>query len=904
MVKDPQTVGKPWAQPWEAILQDLSVSANKGLSLDEVRRRRRRYGPNRLRETKRKGTWLIFARQFKSLIVLLLSLAAGLSFVFGEVVEGLAILAVILINAAIGFGTELKAIRSMEALRRLGAVRSRVRRAGELREVAAAALVPGDVVVLEGGDIVTADLRLISASKLQTDESALTGESFPVGKKVEPLEENAPLAERGNMLFKGTAVTRGSAEAVVVASGMHTELGHISSLVEEAEEESTPLEKRLDQLGHRLIGITLAIVVLVATGGILAGKEIFLMIETSIALAVAAIPEGLPIVATIALARGMRRMARRNALVNRLSAVETLGATNLICTDKTGTLTENLMTVTRIAKHSGEVEVVEGTKEKDLSFKKDGEFIDPVRDKVLREMLEIGTLCNNASLKGEKGVGDPLEVALLLAGAKAGLNRNQLVEKTPEVREEAFDSDLKMMATFHREDGGCRVAVKGAPEPVLEVCSFMQTEGGQREMSGQDRQGWEARNDQMAKEGLRILALATKRVDAVDAKPYQDLIFLGLVGMQDPPREDVRQAIEKCHQAGVRVVMVTGDQPVTAGNIAQAVGLVDVAEPKIVHGRDLKSPAELNAEEKNRVLSASIFARVSPKQKLDLIEIHQKNGAIVAMTGDGVNDAPALKKADIGVAMGRRGTQVAREAADMVLKDDAFSTIVAAVREGRVIFNNIRKFVLYLISCNVSEIMAVSLASMANAPLPILPLQILFLNLVTDVFPALALGVGEGDPDVMKHLSRKAQEPILTRRHWLSIGGYGLAITISVLGALALALAWLNMSPRQAVTISFLTLAFAQLWHVFNMRDRGSPLFRNEITTNPFIWCALGLCAGLLLIAVYLPGLSDVLKLVNPGKKGWILVAIMSLIPWIMGQIVNSVQPRPRHIAQTHGRTV
>jgi len=900
VVKDPQTVGKPWARPWEDILQELSVSMDEGLSQDEARRRRRRHGPNRLRETKRKSAWLIFARQFESLIVLLLSLAASLSFIFGEVVEGLAILAVILVNAAIGFGTELKAIRSMEALRRLGAVRSRVRRAGELREVVAAELVPGDIVVLEGGDIVTADLRLIVASKLQTDESALTGESLPVGKKLEPLDENVPLAERENMLFKGTAVTRGSAEAVVVATGMHTELGQISTLVEEAKEESTPLEKRLDQLGHRLIGVTLALAVLVATGGILAGKQIFLMIETSIALAVAAIPEGLPIVATIALARGMRRMARRNALVNRLSAVETLGATNLICTDKTGTLTENLMTVTRFAQDGGEVEVVEGTEENDLSFKKDGEFIDPIRDKVLREMLEIGTLCNNASLKGERGVGDPLEVALLLAGAKAGLDRNQLVEKTPEIREEAFDSDLKMMATFHREDRGCRVAVKGAPEPVLEACAFMQTDGGQREMSDQDRQVWEVRNDQMAEEGLRVLALATKRVGAVDAKPYQDLIFLGLVGMQDPPREDIRQAIEECHRAGVRVVMVTGDQPVTARNIALAVGLVDAAEPEVVHGRDLKSPAELSAEERNRVLSASIFARVSPKQKLDLIEIHQKNGAIVAMTGDGVNDAPALKKADIGVAMGMRGTQVAREAADMVLKDDAFSTIVAAVRQGRVIFNNIRKFVLYLISCNVSEIMAVSLASIANAPLPILPLQILFLNLVTDVFPALALGVGEGDPDVMKRLSRKGEEPILTRRHWLSIGGYGLAITISVLGALALALAWLNMSHRQAVTISFLTLAFAQLWHVFNMRDRGSPFFRNEITTNPFIWGALGLCAGLLLIAVYLPGLSDVLKLVNPGRKGWILVVLMSLIPWITGQIVNSVRPMSLHVAQIH----
>jgi Ca2+-transporting ATPase len=890
--REKEMTDQPWMRSPEEVLGDLSVSAEKGLGIAEVRTRRRRYGPNRLREIKRKSPWLILGNQFKSLIVLLLALAGGLSFAFGETIEGIAIAAVIAINTAIGFLTELKAIRSMETLRQLGGVSAKVRRQEKIQEIPAVALVPGDIVILEGGDIVTADIRLIQASKLQADESTLTGESVPVSKSTEPLGASLPLAERANMVFKGTALTRGSGEGVVVTTGMETELGRISSLVEEAEEESTPLEKRLNQLGHKLILVTLIIAALVAAMGILAGKEIFLMMETAIALAVAAIPEGLPIVATIALARGMRRMARRSALVNRLSAVETLGATNLICADKTGTLTENRMTITHIAQPTGEFEIGEKASEGKSRFTKGGQSIDPLKDSSLRQALEVGVLCNNAALRRDKGVGDPLEVALLEAASKAGLSTDGLREEMPEVREEAFDPEVKMMATFNKAGDVYRVAVKGAPEPILEASSHILTENDAAQMGAQEHRQWLQNNDRMAEKGLRVLALATKTVTDVDSKPYENLTFLGLLGLQDPPHRDTRRAIEQCQRAGVRVIMITGDQPVTARNIGLAVGLVDEQEAEVFHGQDLKSPEELSEEERRHILGVSLFARVSPKQKLELIELHQKNGSIVAMTGDGVNDAPALKKADIGVAMGRRGTQVAREAADMVLKDDRFSTIVAAVKQGRIIFDNIRKFVLYLISCNVSEIMAVTFATVANAPLPILPLQILFLNLITDVFPALALGVGEGDPGIMRRPSRSSQEAILARRHWLAIGGYGLAITLSVLGALTLALGWLRMVPGRAVTVSFLTLAFAQLWHVFNMRDRGSKLLRNDITQNPYIWGALGLCTGLLLVAVYLPGLSDVLKLVNPGIQGWILVLAMSLVPLVIGQVAKSFRPK------------
>ncbi|HXV78375.1 MAG TPA: cation-transporting P-type ATPase [Candidatus Binatia bacterium] len=883
----------PWSSDYQEVLQDLSVALDRGLNESEVKERQRRYGANRLREAQRKSAWGILAHQFRSLIVLLLAVAAAVSFFFGDWVEGAAISAVIFINGAIGFVTELRAVRSMEALRRMGQVQAKVRRAGRAREIPAAELVPGDIVLLEGGDVVSADLRLLEASNLQADESALTGESVPVEKSVERLQDDVPLAERRNMLFKGTALTRGSGEGVVVAIGMETELGHISHLVEEAKEEITPLEKRLDRLGHRLIWVTLIISVFVAVSGIIMGKDLVLMVETAIALAVATIPEGLPIVATIALARGMWRMARRNALVNRLSAVETLGATTIICTDKTGTLTENRMTVRRIALASLEDVEIEGEGlETEGQFRIKDQAVDPSKHEILQAVLSVGVLCNNASLpsEGEKAqaVGDPMEVALLVVGAKAGFDKDALMKEAPEAREEAFSAESKKMATFHEDDGRYRVAVKGSPEAVIERCSRFLSQDGERELGEKDREEWLDRNDRMASEGLRMLAVAAKNVESADADPYENLTFLGLVGLLDPPREDVKAALQACRQAGVRVIMVTGDQPATAGNIARAVGLVEAEDVEITHGSAFKSADELSDSDRQRILKSPIFARISPKQKLDLITVHQQNGAIVAMTGDGVNDAPALKKADIGIAMGQRGTQVAREAADMVLKDDAFSTIVMAIAEGRVIFTNIRKFTFYLLSCNVSEVLVVSLAALVNAPLPILPLQILFLNLVTDVFPALALGVGEGDPAVMHRSPRDPQEAILTRCYWYAIGGYGALITVSVLGAFALAFTWLQMSAASAITVSFLTLAFAQLWHVFNMRDQGSGFWRNDVTQNAFVWGALALCIGLLLAAVYVPGLAVVLRVERLDLDGWSLVLAMSLLPWLIGQISKS----------------
>jgi Ca2+-transporting ATPase len=889
---------KPWAVPGQDVLDALEVSADRGLDAAEVKERRREYGPNRLQRTQRKSAWQILLEQFKSLIVALLAVAGALSFAFGELVEGIAIVVVIVVNALIGFVTELRAVRSMEALRELSRVEAKVRRDGQAGEISAEKIVPGDIVLVSGGDVVTADLRLIEASKLRANESALTGESVPVGKRVEPIEEDIPLAERSNMLYKGTAVTRGAGEGVVVATGMETELGRISSLVEEAEEEATPLEKRLERLGQRLIWATLAVAVLVIVSGIVVGKEAVLMIETGVALAVASIPEGLPIVATVALARGMWRLARRNALINELSAVETLGATSVILTDKTGTLTENQMTVTRIDLSHDRFKVGGEGLELEGEFFRDEEQVDPSDDEALNRLLEVGVLCNDASLdqaredESAAAIGDPLEVALLVAGAKAGFERERLLQDKPEAREVAFDSRTKMMATFHEEDGRYRVAVKGALGAVIEASTRVLTPEGDRELDDAEREEWVARNERMAEEGLRVLVAATKVVDDVDVEPYEGLTFLGLIGLQDPPREEVRPAVQDAHGAGVRVVMVTGDQPATARSIARAVGLVesDEADIRVVHGRDLDAPQDLSGEERQRVLEAPIFARVAPEQKLDLIALHQEDGAIVAMTGDGVNDAPALKKADIGVAMGQRGTQVAKEAADMVLKDDAFSTIVVAIRQGRAIFGNIRKFVLYLLSCNVAEVMIVALASLVNAPLPIRPLQILFLNLVTDVFPALALGVGEGDAALMARPPRDSDEPVMDRAHWLAVIGYGSLITLAVLGTFALAFSWLDLSQDRAVTLSFLTLAFAQLWHVFDMRAREAGVVRNDVVGNGYVWGALALCVILLLGAVYIPVLADVLVVVAPDIRGWALVLGASLLPLFLGQLAKQTK--------------
>jgi Ca2+-transporting ATPase len=883
---------KPWLSPSEKVLEALEVSAEMGLGPREVQSRRMQFGSNRIRQARKERALEILVRQFRSLVIGLLAGAAVLSFSFSNWVEGIAIVVAILINGLIGFVTELRAVRSVEALKELSTTTARVRRNGNVEEVKSKDLVPGDMVLIEEGDIVGADVRLLGSSMLRVDESALTGESAPVSKSAEPLSGEVHLAERVNMLYKGTAVTTGGGEAVVTATGKSTELGHISSMVEEAVGEGyTPLERRLNRLGHRLVWVTLALVGIMAAAGILSGKEVYLMVEMAIVLAVAAIPEGLPIVATVALAQGMWRMARRSALARKLSAVETLGSTNVICVDKTGTLTENRMTVEEILLPGGRVRVERETDVEDGVFIKDEDALEPLEYGPLRMLLETGALCNNASLENRRSdenlvLGDPTEVALLSVAEEAGIDRGRLLDDLPEVREEVFDPEMRMMATYHELGDGCSIAVKGAPESVIEVSTSILSSEGPRSFGKKERHAWRRTSDRLAEGGLRVLALAQKHGNLKD-EPYENLTFLGIVGILDPPRPGVASVIEKSRRAGIRVTMVTGDQMLTARYIGGRVGLTEDGAESVVRGDELREPAELRPEERSRLLESSVFARVTPRQKLNLVKLHQENGAVVAMTGDGVNDAPALEKADIGVAMGKRGTQVAREAADMVLRDDSFSTIVAAVELGRAIFENIRKFTVYLLSGNIGEIITVSLVSLTSAPMPLKPLQILYLNVVNDVFPALALGVGKADADLMHRKARNPAEPILTRGHWWRITGFGALIAGSCLGAFAISIYLLKMSTDQTVTVSFMTLAFARLWHVFNMRGTSSSVLSNEITKNPFILCALFLCAGLLVAAVYVPGLSSVLKTAHPGARGWVLILGMSFLPLLAGQIIK-----------------
>ena len=885
-----EMIKEPWKISEEDVLTALGVSPEEGLGNKEARGRLSKYGFNRLVETKPASALSILAAQFRSLIVLLLIAAALLSYFFDDLPESAAIVAVIMLNAAIGFFTEIRAVRSMEALYRLVRVEATVLRDGSVSVIRAEELVPGDIVVLEAGDVVPADVRLIEASRVESNESSLTGESVPVRKFTDTLTGDVPLAERFNMLFMGTAVTKGSARGVVTATGQGSELGRISVLAEKAGDDRTPLEKKLDRLGNRLIWFTLIVAAAVIAGGVITGRDFLLMVKTGIALAVAAIPEGLPVVATIALARGMMRMARRNALVNRLASVETLGSTNVICTDKTGTLTENRMTVDEIVTSGGILRF--GGKER--KFIADGHESDTVTDPAARMTLETGVLCNRASLGGdtpEEGgdIGDPLEIALLRAGAAAGIEREALVSGYPETGVEAFDTAVNMMATFHASGPDERVAVKGAPDAVLRCCGKILTPSGAAELTEEGKKFWHTKNEELASLGYRVIAHAGKAVPGPVTDPYRHLTFEGLVCLLDPPRPGVREAITECLGAGIRVVMVTGDHPSTARKIALAVGLTDRADEPAVLGRDLRKPEELSGDLRKSLDEARILARVSPEQKLWIVSYYQERGSVVAMTGDGVNDAPALRQADIGIAMGMRGTQVAREAADIVLKDDSFATIVHAVEQGRVIYGNIRKFIFYLLSCNVSEIMIVSFASFTPLPLPLLPLQILFLNLVTDVFPALALGMGEGDERVMRLPPRNPKEPLLSRRKWLGIAGYGTLITASVLGALAISKYLLGMSNGEAVSVSFLTLAFAQIFHVFNMRDAGSRLFRNEVTRNPYVWGALILCALLVLAAVFVPPVAHVLGIADPGARGWKLIAAASLTPLLIGQALKNI---------------
>ena len=847
--------------PVSAVADFLVTDVERGLTEAEAAKRLAQFGENIL-ETKRQiPWWQILLLQFISPLAWVLGIAGGLAFFFGEWLEGVAILLVLLINALIGFGMELQANRSMNALRQLSKTNAHVIRDGALRQIKAAGLVPGDMVVLEAGDVVPADGRIIVGRNLEAREAALTGESAPVEKEDKSAHPKAVLGDRRCMVYKGTIISKGNAKVLITATGKLTELGRIAKMAGEATKESTPLEKKLARLSRKLLWLTLALTLLILLIGILEGRELYLMIKTAIPLAVAAIPEGLPIVATIALARGMLRLAQRQVIVKKLSAVETLGETQIIFTDKTGTLTENRLSVDTLVFDFGK---------DSLQFGKDKIFFkNPANNwfsetYAFEQLLRISVLCNNANLRdgdGSEHLGDPLEVALLEMVRSSGWNPDQLRHEFPRQKEIPFDSETKMMGTLHRngKQPDYLVCIKGAVEVILPESDFVLTRDGKRPF--REAEEWLQKAEELGAKGLRTLAIAYSEINQPEDEFFHNLVLVGITAFLDPPRKDVPAAIQQCRQAGIKVIMVTGDHPETARNIALKTGLAEEGEVIVMPGKNLRPLVELEPGEIDNILKANVFARVSPAQKLDLVTIYQQHGNTVGMTGDGINDAPALKKSDIGIAMGKRGTEAAKEVADLVLEDDAFPSIVMAIRQGRGIFENIRHFIVYLLSCNLSEILVVATASFANLGLPITPLQILFLNMVTDVFPALAIGMGREAEDVMLQPPRSKREMLITRKHWAAIGIYALFIAAAVLGVIFYGKYSLRLDHVLVNNMAFYTLIFSQLWHVFNLPSARVSFFRNEITRNKYVWFALVLCMVLTLVVYQLPATAAVLSL-------------------------------------------
>lgn len=840
---------EPHYTPTDELIRQFKADPKQGLTPETAAQLLQEHGPNAITGKRSRSPWMILLHQFKSPVVYLLLVAAGMSVFFREWLDAIAIGVVILLNAGVGFVMEFQAERSMEALQKLTQQLAKVLRGGALKEIPSEELVPGDIMVLEAGDMVLADGRIVAASDLQADESALTGESVPVDKIKGELAEDTPLAERTNMVYKGTFIRKGHAKILCTATGMHTELGHIATLVAGAVKSATPLEKKLESFSKRLIGITVIIVLLIFVAGLLNKVPVLEMLKTAIALAVAAIPEGLPIVATLALARGMIRMARHQVIVKKLSAVETLGATTVICTDKTGTLTENQMEVTAVALPSGDVSLESPPDTED--FKK---------------LQLVAVLCNNASLDDEKGIGDPLEVSLLEFARDTGADIAQLAANYHQTKELPFNSDTKVMGTLHRHEKGFIACAKGAVENLLPLCTQILADGKPQPFAAADKKEWLKKTDELAASGLKTLGYAYAETANEKEDFMEDLVFAGTTGFLDPPRKDVKQVIRECHTAGIRVIMLTGDHPATAANIAQQLGISD--DDKVMNGKDMGKDAE-------QWLDTKVFARVSPGQKLDLVQALQERHQIVAMTGDGVNDAPALKKADIGIAMGIRGTQVSQEVADMVLKDDAFSSIVHAVKQGRVIFENIRRFIIFLLSCNLSELLAIGLIATFNFPFQLFALQILFINLITDVFPAMALGFTEGDDTVMQKAPKDPQLPIISKKRWAVIWLYAAVICGCSLGA-----AFMGEYLREGTTdegaannVLFFTLIISQLLHSLNMTADKERFFRGPVIRNKYLWVSLILSLGVTLLCRLVPPVSEALHLQAMLQRDWLIVA-------------------------------
>jgi Ca2+-transporting ATPase len=828
----------------------------------------------------------VLAGQLRSVLVLLLLAAAAVAALTGDAADVVAIGAVLVLNVAIGFGTELRAHRAMEALLRLEVLRARVVREGRVREVDARELVPGDMIVIEAGQTVPADARLLEAAELRTVEASLSGEPGSVAKCADAtLSETAPIADRRTMVYKTSSVVAGAARAVVVATGMATEVGRIGELTARVVKGRTPLERRLDALGRQLALVALAIALLIAALGAWQGMPLALLLQTAIALAVAAVPEGLPVVGTIAMAVGVRRMARRRALIRHLPVVETLGSASVICTDKTGTLTGGQMTATVLRLADREVTVSGAGLVPEGQFRAAGRLVDPAADPALSLALRIGALANAAELHQRDGtwhpVGDPTDVAFLVLARKAGMDRRRLLTEWPPVRQVPFSSRRMLMATFNQQDDRLLALVKGAPRPVIERCDRIATDAGERLLRPGEREQLLDWSRDLAARGLRVLALATSKVEAVGDE-LVGLTWVGFVGLSDPPAAGVRETVRAFREAGIRTVMITGDHRLTAETLARELGLLQATD-RALEGGEVE---RLSDTELDRVAATvGVFGRASPETKLRIIAAFQRRGEIVAMLGDGVNDAAALRKADIGVAMGGRGTDLAKEAADVILEDDRFPTIGVAIEEGRVILENVRKFVFYLFSCNLAELLVLLGAGLAGYPAALAPLQILWLNLLTDTFPALALAVEPGEPGIMQRPPADPRAAILPAAALRPTVGYAVLIALVTLAAFAWGLR--DGTVAVAGTVAFMTLAFAQILHLGNARSAGPVLSPRRALGNPFALGAAALAVALQLLAGLVPPLSRVLRVTQLSVAQWLIVGILGLVPAVVGQALK-----------------
>lgn len=870
-----------------------------GLSDEEAERRLEVQGRNVLKAGKRYSWLKTFISQFTDLMIIILVASSIISFIVRENSEGIAILVIVILNGLLGFFQEIRTEKAIEALMSLAAPHARVIRSGIIRDIPAEEVVTGDLIVLEAGNRVPADAILIEAHSLFSDESMLTGESVPASKS-ETDEMNARLngISAKNMLYMGSMITHGNGRAVVVATGMQTEMGKIAEMMESAGVQETPLQKKLEKLGEYMVFGCLAICAVVSLLGILRGEPAMQMFLSGISLAVAAVPEGLPAVVTIALAIGVRRMVQRNALIRRLPAVETLGCATVICSDKTGTLTENRMTV---------VEAYAGKNPYTLERKSSGRLtafcrgreVYPHKTVGLKLLLKIGLLCGNTRMienSDENRIdieGDPTEVALARAAIDAGMNRDEVNNSYRRIREIPFDPDRKLMSVVCRTTGGeLFMFVKGAPEIVAERCTRIMIADRERDITSDDREAIRTACDRMTSGALRVIGFAYRTVQPAQLwsdRLEEDLVFIGLAGMTDPPRKEAPEAVRKCRRAGIKTVMITGDHAETAAAIAGAIGIFREGD-RIISGADMERMSDEELEKACE--NTSVFARVYPKHKLRIVRAFRKKGNIVAMTGDGVNDAPAVKDADIGIAMGKSGTDVTRQAASMILMDDNFSSIVSAVEEGRNIFSNIRKFIRYLLSCNVGEVLTMFISTIIGLPIPLLPAQILVVNLATDGLPAIALGLEPGEPDTMDRKPRSPGENIFSGGLLRLILMRGLFIALSTVACFMIVYA-VGKNIASARTATLVTLVLSQLIHVFECKSESKSLFEMNLLSNRYLVYAVLSSVLMLLAVMYLPFLTAALGTMPLMLNEWLVAAGLSMLVPILVSIFGSRKAPP-----------